>query len=152
MSRGKDRRSFETNREYGYGAPTPSTPEFEDFKNYDLSPELLNMSQQASFDAARRGIVEGTSSPYSGINPVLRARLQQLGLQEVGAKEAAASADADMAREQTILNQKWLAASYAKPPLLETKTSGYGQETQQSAGSQLLGGGIQAGLMGLAMF
>ena len=33
------------------------------------------------FDAARRGIVEGTSSPYSGINPVLRARLQQLGLQ-----------------------------------------------------------------------
>ena len=152
MSRGKDRRSFETNRQYGQIAPQ-STPEFEDFKGYNLDPTLLSMSQQASFDAARRGIVEGTSSPYSGINPVLRARLQQLGLQEVGAKEAEASADADLQRQQTILNQKWLAASYAKPQIVEDKTYGYGQDTNNpSTGSQLLQGGIQAGLMGLALF
>src|SRR5262252_8182556 len=77
------------------------------FQSYDRTPEeqelaawspdrtLLDAGTKASFGAARQGIEEGVGG-YSGItNPVLAARMKEIGLQELADKEASASAEAD---------------------------------------------------------
>lgn len=145
MSRGSksDARDFETNHAYGQ-ISADSTPEFEEFKAYKPDKTLLNAGTTATFDMARRGITEGTSSPYSGVNPVLRSRMQALGMQELATKESGALADADLERDRLQLEQKRIAMEYKKPQILETKTSGFGQQQQQSGGG---GGGIVSGII-----
>jgi len=149
MSRGSkaDARDFETNHAYGQ-ISADSTPEFEAFKAYQPDKTLLNAGTAATFDQARRGITEGTSSPYSGVNPVLRARLGALGQQELATKQSGALADADLERDRLQLEQKRIAMEYKKPQVVETKTSGFGQQQQQQGGGGGLVSGIVSGIAG----
>src|SRR5262249_46983475 len=86
------------------------------FKSYDKTPEemaveawqpdktLLNAGTKTSFDAARRGVMEGG---YSGItNPVLAQRMQQIALEELADREASAMGDADLERNQMELQKR----------------------------------------------
>jgi hypothetical protein len=120
------------------------TPEEKTLESWQPNQTLLNSGQAASYGAARQGIVEGTGG-YSGVtNPVLAARMQQIGLQELADKEASAKADANLANNQLDIQNKQFVAGLRAPQYITTKTYGYGQQQAQNSGllNSIVGGGL----------
>lgn len=134
----------ETNYEGAFMTP-PKTEALEKVEQWEPDKQLLSAGTTASYDAARRGIVEGTGG-YSGINnPVLRARMQQVGLQEVSDREASDLGDADFARNQAKLNQLQFVAGMQQPQYIQQKTYGYGQQLPQQQPSSGFWGSVVTG-------
>jgi len=131
------------------------------FKSYDITPEeqelkewspdrtLLDAGTKASFGAARQGIEEGVGG-YSGINnPVLAARMQQIGLQELADREASAGAASNVQLNQQELQKKQFLAGLRRPQYVQTGATTSGNNVTTMPQPSLLSSLIQGGL-GLA--
>jgi hypothetical protein len=130
---------------------SPVTPEEQELKDFDFDESRYNAGQAATFGKARQDIVEGTGG-YSGItNPVLAARIQQIGLEELADQESSAKAAAERERSQAALQNKQFLAGLRRPQYIQTgaTSSGTGTTTQQNQQSNLLASLISGGL-GLA--
>lgn len=132
----------ETNYEGAFKSYAP-TPEEEALEAWAPDNVLLDAGTKAAFGSAKQNIIEGTGG-YSGVNnPVLSARMQQIGLQELADQESSAMADANLGLNQLKLQNKQYLAGLRKPQYVQTRTSGYGEQPQQSSGilSSIIGGG-----------
>jgi hypothetical protein len=122
------------------------TPEEQALQSWTPNPTLLDAGTKASFGAARQGIEEGVGG-YSGItNPVVAARMKEIGLQELADRESSALTAADKERNQQDLQNKQFLATLRRPQYIQTgaTTTGNAVTTapQQSLLSSLLSGGL----------
>lgn len=125
------------------------TPEEQELKNWAPDRRLFDAGTAATFGAARQGIEEGVGG-YSGIdNPVLAARMKEIGLQELADREASARAEADARYNQMGLQNKQFLASLRRPQYVQTGTSSSGNSVTVLPQPSLLGSIISGGL-GLA--
>ena len=130
---------------------SPVTPEEQELKDFDFDQSRYSAGTASTFGKARQDIVEGAGG-YSGINnPVLAARIQQIGLEELADQESSAKAAAERERNQMGLQNKQFLAGLRRPQYIQTgaTTSGTGTTTQQNQQSNLLASLISGGL-GLA--
>jgi hypothetical protein len=126
---------------------SPLTPEEQELKDFDFDQSRYSAGQAATFGKARQDIVEGTGG-YAGItNPVLAARIQQIGLEELADQESSAKAAAERERNQMGLQNKQFLAGLRRPQYIQTgaTSSGTGTSVQQNQGNLLasiIGGGL----------
>lgn len=139
-SKKPDARAFETNSEYTLAN---ATPELDRLSAWKPDPTLFNAGTQAAFGQRERDIREGYGG-YSGINnPVLKARMEDLSLQEAHGQRAQALGDQDLQYQRMSLDPIQAAAALRQGDRLKTKESGYGQgQEKPGIGSQLLQGGM----------
>ncbi len=135
-----DARQFETNSQYELA---DATPELNRLSAWKPDATLFNAGTQAGFSQRERDIREGYGG-FSGINnPVLKARLEDLSLQEAHGQRAQALGDQDIAYQRMSLDPIQAAAALRQGDRLKTKESGYGQgQEKPGIGSQLFQGGM----------
>lgn len=127
------------------------TPEEQDLKDYDYDQALFDAGTQASFGKAKQDVIEGVGGHAGITNPVLAARMQQIGLEELADLEASARADADRRRNELRLQNKQFLASLRRPQYVQTGQSGY-QEQFAPQGQSILGSVIGGGATIAAAF
>lgn len=144
MSRkSKTEQKQQTNYQGAFMTP-PRTEEDEAVAEWAPDRTLLDAGTKASYGAARQGIVEGAGG-YSGItNPVVAARMQQIGLQELADRESSAIADAAAGDAETDLRRRMFLAAKRSPQYTQTGTTGTGTTTKTEPFNwgALLGGGL----------
>jgi len=126
----------------------PTTPEEQELKDFDFDQTRYDAGTAAAFGRARQDIEEGVGG-YSGItNPVLAARLKQIGLEELTDQESSARAGAERERNDLRLQNKQFLASLRRPQYIQTGQSGYREEfAPQQPGilGSIIGGGATIG-------
>jgi hypothetical protein len=127
----------------------PRTPEEEALESWQPNQTLFNAGQAASYGKNRQAVEEGAGG-YSGIaNPVLAARMKQIGLEELADQESSARADAQAGYNDKDLQNKQYLAALRKPQYVQTGSTSTGNaQTVQQAPSLL--SGLLSGGLGLA--
>ena len=136
-------RKFETNTEYGL---EPETEQLKRLEEWTPDSTLFNAGTQAGFSQRTRDIKEGYGSPYNGItNPVTRARMEDLALQEAEGQRASALGDQDIQYQRMSYEPVAQAAALRQQDRVKKKEYGYGPEQQKQGsgiGSALVSGGL----------
>lgn len=122
----------------------PRTAEEEELSNYNFDDTRFDAGTASAFGDAKRNIVEGAGG-HSGItNPVVAARMQQIGLEELADQESSALTAAERERNALKLQNKQFLTSLRRPQYITTSQSGYQEQfapQQPNILGSLIGGG-----------
>lgn len=131
-----------------YGQVQPQANEYTDrLKNWQPDNSLLEENIRTSFGSARRNIVNGYNSPYSGIpSAVARNMGRDEGLADLAERESAAMRSANDNRNQQVFQRDAYLAGLMGPKIVQTGGTVNGTNvTKENPGLfGWLGAGLQA--------
>lgn len=129
-----------------YGEWTPSnTPDIENVRNFDDTPETLAPALQAQYDRAQQRNASRLNSSYNqNIPQSARLAMQQQGDRDQNADYGSALSQAAYQANQAKLARQMGLAELTIGKPIETKSSGFTSQAQQGGGllNSLVGGGL----------
>lgn len=133
---------YQNNFQYYTPPPTEASSAVKDFQ---FDPTVMKSAAQSSFGNASRAITEGTSGYQSTGNPILDARMKQIGQTQNAAAHSGVVGDANLGAQIAKYGKTLDYARLMSPQLMNT--SGYQSQSFQtpSIWSSLVSGAAQVG-------
>ena len=139
----RDRKQTNTQTFTGEFKAPPTTPQLQAFEQWQPDNTLLDSAVNSEYGEAQRQIEESTGG-YSGIlNPVLGARMKQIGTEELAGQKSSVLADANRQRNLLKLGQLESSARMSAPQWIQTGGTQTSVQQAPSIWGSVISGGLQ---------